>query len=147
MEKWIRGLIPAEFTREGPGPTDCYRRPTEDHLELLVLKYGEGKASSPWLLRVQLQIPQDYDPDIEDGLLELRFPTMDELQEAVNTFLPEGCLVSFPQLVSMGPEAPAPDFSASQVVEIPISQVGALAGSAAARSSLILTPGGFNGSH
>lgn len=147
MEGWRKGLLRPELTREGQRPTECHHRTTEDQLELLVAKYGKGSGTDPWSLLLQLELPHSYVPDSEDGELELRFPTFEELQDALNTFLPQGALVTFPQLVSMGPDAPPPDFSEGRPVQIWVHQIGAVEGSAAHRSVLILTPGGSHGSN
>lgn len=153
METWSPALIPPELAQLDHRPESCHRSTTEDHLAVLVALFGRGTPNDPVRLLVELTMPE-----LEEGavlpchnceeplpawnVVHLRLPTLEELQDILNHFTPEGTLVAFPHLVSFGPEAQETDTTDAQKTAVWINQVGAVEGSPAARRFNIIHNGG-----
>lgn len=80
------------------GPSQVFTRTAADGVQLTCIVAGDGKAHSPWALHLRASMPGQPDA-------EVRYPTLEEMQDAVNRFTLEGSVMSMGVLQSSGPDA------------------------------------------
>jgi len=81
-----------------PRPAIIYEATADDGVTLTVAVAGSGKGTDPWALQIRA-----LSPDGPEG--EARFPTLEEIQTAVNAFTLRGAILSAGSMMSGGPDA------------------------------------------
>lgn len=121
---------------EVPEPVTVWDKRTEDGQRIRVTVFGQGHPEDPWVLRVTTSCLEREKLAPGQTLGTARFPSVLELQEVAN-LLPEGAIVTFPQLVAGQPVPTIERFTLFQV-----SQIAALADTPAGRTwqSAIVRP-------
>lgn len=130
---WNRALIPPEFCKHDPKPTQAWSTFTADNRPLEAIVWGEGSEARPFRMLIRIGVDRAHTEPAA------RHPTFEEVRDTVNHVLPEGTMMSlgFVTAETPGTEPKLPE--ACQWLGLTMAQVGVLHGSAAARSSLILT--------
>lgn len=140
MCKWSEVVIPPFLALTEPRPDRVHRRGLEDGLALLAASYTPAGPGLPRGLVVCVEFAPrpSYVP-----CPPLRFPTFEEIQDAVNHFLPEGLVCIPTGFISVGTGHPATiEFpEETEQVSVELTEVGVVRGSDAAGSSLIIVPG------
>lgn len=80
-----------------PRPAIIYEAEAADGVTLNAALAGTGKGTDPWALQLRA-----LSPDGPEG--EARFPTLEEIQAAVNAFTLRGAIMSAGSMLSGGPE-------------------------------------------
>lgn len=137
---WTEILIPPEVASTIPAPTRACRARTPDARTLEAIVWGDGGQASPLRLLLRLSLPDLPPEEWGEVAPSWRLPTLQELQETINHIAPAGALFSAGTLASAGPDGPgAPELPrGASWLGWTLQQVGAIPGSPAARSSLIL---------
>lgn len=135
--KYTRGIVqpPPEGT---PAPEAVFKAPSADGGLLEVLLWGDGSLAAPYALQIRHKSPTAPN----------RFPTWEEIHEAVVELLPEGVGLQIPAL-----EVNAANWEIALAgldnpagwTMIPLIQMGVRPGSPAAIRHNIITTGEHHG--
>lgn len=147
--EWTVSLIPPEFST-GPSPAEsAWKATTADCRPIECLAWGNGTPASPLQLFVRVG-GRSYDEKVADGgepksfTGRPRIPTFEELQEAIDHTSPAGAIFSLGAYTSRGRDAGERELPETvEWLGMAISQVGVDPSAPAARSSLIISPGGL----
>lgn len=135
-------LIPSEFAT-GPNPAlAAWKTTTEDARPLECLEWGKGTPEDPRRLFVRVGEPEELHAlqELEAGPgPNLRHPTLEELQAAIDHTAPAGSIFSLGMYTSRGQHAEEQELpEAAKYIGMALQQVGVEELTPAARSSLIL---------
>lgn len=146
---WRKILVPPEFAADDPerGPPDGAREATTtDGRTLQALWWGRATQGSPMAILARISPKKVRVPvtPASQGVWKTswRHPTVEELQDMIDTVAPEGCVFMALGLASRGPGAP------STLEELPpqaewlgltLLQTGILGGSPASRRARIIS--------